>query len=252
MISGKKIATAALCAGALLSACGGATAGTRELKVSHFENGGMQVVGSGRMVTENRAIGNFERLSIDGPIDVVIRQGSARSLQLNAEDNIMELVRADAKGGKLSLGTKGSFRTRKGISVVLTIPTLDAVSINASGNVRFDGWDADAIELVIGGSGDIELGGSVDNVRALISGSGDIDLAPVRLSYVDAEIDGSGEIRMGSLRKLDARINGSGSIEAGIVGELDAILNGSGEILYRSADRILRQERNGSGRIARH
>ena len=56
---------------------------------------------------------------------------------------------------------------------------------------------------------------------------------------------------MGSLRKLDATLNGSGVIEAGDVGELDAVLNGSGGIFYRSAERILRQERNGSGRIAR-
>ena len=170
---------------------------------------------------------------------------------ITAEDNLIDLVRARSEGGTLSLDTTGSFRTRIGIRAVLTVPSLDAVAINASGDVRFDGWSARAIDLAIGGSGDIELGGEVGDVRALIGGSGDIDLAPARLSYVDADIEGSGEIRMGSLRKLDATLNGSGVIEAGDVGELDAVLNGSGGIFYRSAERILRQERNGSGRIAR-
>ena len=247
-----KILTATCGALAALAACGGATAGDKgEWKASTYGYGEKQIIGSGELVTESRAIGSFERLAIDGPVDVVIRQGATRSLVLTAEDNLIDLVRARSEGGTLSLDTTGSFRTRIGIRAVLTVPSLDAVAINASGDVRFDGWNARAIDLAIRGSGDIELGGEVSDVRALIGGSGDIDLAPARLSYVDADIDGSGEIRMGSLRKLDATINGSGTIEAGVVGELDAALNGSGGIFYRSAERILRQERNGSGRIAR-
>ena len=235
-----------------LASCGGATAGDNGgWKDSTYGYGNTQIIGSGELVTENRAIGSFDRLAIDGPVNVVIRQGATRSLVITAEDNLIDLVRARSEGGTLSLDTTGSFRTRIGIRAVLTVPSLDSVAINASGDVRFDGWNARAIDLAIGGSGDIELGGEVGDVRALIGGSGDIDLSPARLSYVDADIEGSGAIRMGSLRKLDATINGSGTIEAGVVGELDALLNGSGEIRYRSADRILRQERNGSGRIAR-
>ena len=219
-------------------------------KATSYRGGETQITGSGRVVSEARRIGRFARLAIDGPVDVVIRQGAHRSLVIEAEDNIMPLVRATTERGMLSLDTKGAFRTRTGIKAVLTVPSLERVDINASGDVRFDGWNARDIALVIGGSGDIELGGEVANVRALIRGSGDIDLAPTRVSYVDADIDGSGVIRMGSLRKLDATIDGSGSIQAGVVGELDAVLNGSGEIIYRSADRVLRMERNGSGRIA--
>ncbi len=235
-----------------LAACGGATAGDKGAwKASSYGYGDTQLIGSGELVTESRAIGSFDRLAIDGPVDVVIRQGATRSLVITAEDNLIDLVRARSEGGTLSLDTNGSFRTRIGIRAVLTVPRIDAVAINASGDVQFDGWNARAIDLAIRGSGDIELGGEVSDVRALIGGSGDIDLAPARLSYVDADIEGSGEIRMGSLRKLDATLNGSGMIEAGDVGELDAVLNGSGEIRYRSAKRIRRLERNGSGRIAR-
>ena len=245
------ILTATCGALAALTACGGATAGDKgEWKASSYGYGENQIIGSGELVTENRAIGTFDRLAIDGPVDVVIRQGATRSLVITAEDNLIDLVRARSEGGTLSLDTTGSFRTRIGIRAVLTVPSLDGVKINASGDLRFEDWSADALELVIGGSGDIDLNGRADRVRALIGGSGDIDLTAARLSYVDADIEGSGSIAVPSLAKLDATINGSGTIEANRVGELDAVLNGSGEIRYRSADRILRQERNGSGRIA--
>ena len=246
------IALVALGAGLLMSACGGAQANDQQWTTVSYGDGDTQIVGSRRMVEQSRPVGAFDRLAIDGPVNVVVRKGAARALVIEAEDNIIDLVDVRTSGGALILDTHGSFRTRRGITAYLTTPSLDKLTINASGDVRFDGWTAERIELVIGGSGDIELGGEVADVRALIGGSGQIDLAPARLSYVDADIQGSGAIRMGSLRKLDASVDGSGMIEAGVVGELDAVLNGSGQILYRSADRILRQERNGSGRIARH
>lgn len=243
------IVLAALAAGLAAGAC---SATGQERQVTRYENGREMITGSGRMVEQSRTIGSFDRLAIDGPVNVVVRQGAARGLVLEAEDNIIELVDVRTSDGALVLDTHGSFRTRRGITAHLTVPSLDKVAINASGDVRFDGWNAERIELVIGGSGNIELGGEVADVRALIGGSGHIDLAPARLSHVNADIQGSGAIRMGSLRRLDASVDGSGMIEAGAVGELDAVLNGSGQILYRSADRILRREQNGSGRIARH
>lgn len=198
MMTRLKILTATCGALVALAACGGATAGDKGgWKASSYGYGDNQIIGSGELVTENRSIGSFDRLAIDGPIDVVIRQSASRSLVIIAEDNLIDLVRARSEDGLLSLDTTGSFRTRIGIRAVLTVPTLDAVAINASGDVRFDGWNARAIDLAIAGSGEIVLGGEVGDVRALIGGSGDIDLAPARLSYVDADIEGSGEIRKG-------------------------------------------------------
>ena len=246
------VLTATCGALAALTACGVAAAGNKgEWKSSTYGYGENQIIGSGELVNEDRSIGSFNRLAIDGPVDVVIHQGATRSLLLTAEDNLIGLVGARSKGGTLSLDTTGNFRTRIGIRAVLTVPNLDGVKINASGDVRFEDWSAETLDLVIGGSGDIDLNGRTDRVRALIGGSGDIDLTKAQLSYVDADIEGSGTIAVPSLAKLDATINGSGTIEADRVGELDAVLNGSGEIRYRSADRILRQERNGSGRITR-
>lgn len=240
-----------LLATALLSACGGAQASDQGWAAASYGSGSEQIIGSGNYVSKDFAIGDFSRFAIDGPVNVVIRQGSASSLTVRAEDNIMDLVRARTESGELSLGTEGSFRSREGISAVLTVPSLEAVAINASGNITFDGWEAADIDLAIGGSGNIDLRGEVDRVRALIRGSGDIDLQSVRTAYVDADIEGSGTIRTGSPRRLDATINGSGRIDADDLGDLDAVLNGSGEIRYRSATRVVREERNGSGRIVR-
>ncbi len=237
---------------AALAACGTAIAGSEgQYRASSYGYGNEMIIGSGTIVSRDLPIGDVERLAIDGPVDVIVRQGATRSLTVTADDNIIGLVRARSDGGALTLDTTGSFRTRTGITAELVVPRLDKVSINASGDVRFEDWSAREIELVIGGSGSIEMNGRTARITALIGGSGDIDLTRAQPSYVDADIEGSGSIRVPSLAKLDATINGSGTIEADRVGELDAVLNGSGLIRYGSAERVLRHERNGSGRIVR-
>ena len=242
---------AAIGAMALISACGSARASDAQWQASTYHAGEPQITGSGRVISQAFPIGRFDTLAIDGPVDVDVRQGAARSLVIYADDNLMPLVRATTQHGTLALATKGSFRSREGIRAVLTVPALDRVEINASGDVRIESWEARAIALVIGGSGDIDLTGRVGAIRALIRGSGDIDLSQVRAAHVDADIEGSGTIHAGSPGKLDATIDGSGRILADRVGQLDAVLNGSGEILYRSADRVARAQRNGAGRIDR-
>lgn len=250
---GLKMLGAGGMAALLVSGCSGAQAEQKNegSTSATYNDGSVLVTGSGNIVRDTQPITNVDRLNVDGLMDVVIRQG-APSLTIEAEDNILPLVHVSQKGDTLTLATEGSFRTHKGIVAVLTVPDLDEVRINSSGDVRFDGWQADAIALAVHGSGDIELGGEVRHVRAVIGGSGDIDLAPVLVSQVDASVDGSGDIRLGSLDRLTASVNGSGDIEAGVVGTLDAQINGSGDIRYRSAARIVRSEVRGSGDIRRH
>lgn len=251
----RKFTLAATLAATSLAACNSANAGpqthtttSHNTSVSVYRSGETQIVGSGVVVEENRPIPAFGALAIDGPVDVVIRQG-APSLRLVAEDNIIGLIEARKDGDTLSLTTEGSFRTKKPILAYLSVPDLREVTINASGDVRLEGWDAPALSLSIRGSGDIEIDGSVDDIRARIGGSGDIDLAPVRVARVDAAINGSGDVAIGSVDRLVASVNGSGDIRAGDVGELSADVNGSGDISYRSARVITRREVNGSGDI---
>ena len=173
---------------------------------------GETVTGSGRVIEQARPVSNaVRRVIVEDASDLVIRQG-APALTVSSDDNIIDMVSTEVRGDTLRIASRGSYRTRKGVRSVLTIPDLDAVTVEGSGDVRFAGWRGDALLLQVDGSGDIDLAGSVGRIEARVRGSGDIDLREARTSFLDAEVAGSGDIRTGSAERVSARVYGSGDI----------------------------------------
>ncbi|WP_271079321.1 GIN domain-containing protein [Aurantiacibacter sp. MUD61] len=207
-----------------------------------YQGGSEQIVGSGNVIQETRDIGAFRNLRTVSAVDVVIRQGATADAVIEAEDNLVDLVELRMENdGTLVVDTSGSFRSRRGLTVYLTVPEIESVGIAGSGDVSLEDWSADRLTLNIGGSGDIRLDGDVRDVTASIAGSGDIDLRRARIEDASARIAGSGDIRLASLRNLQATINGSGDVDVDDVDTIQGVVNGTGEIEYRSARTVTGQ-----------
>jgi hypothetical protein len=68
------------------------------------------------------------------------------------------------------------------------------------------------LDVVLSGSGTIELGGDVDVAEYILNSSGRIDALDLRASDVDATNTGSGKVYLWATDFLDATITGSGDI----------------------------------------
>ncbi|UCC64765.1 MAG: DUF2807 domain-containing protein, partial [Anaerolineae bacterium] len=64
------------------------------------------VRGSGRMATESREVGDFDRVSLTSSGEVILIQGDGRSLTVETDDNVMQHVTTRVSGGTLTLGTE--------------------------------------------------------------------------------------------------------------------------------------------------
>lgn len=202
---------------------------------SQYSDGGQQIVGSGNVVQREMPVTDFRRLALNGPLNVEVRQGAEPGLVLIAEDNLIDLFEAEIEGDTLSIGMRGSFRTKESLRAVVTVPSLEAAAVHGSGDIDLAGWNAETMALAVMGSGDIRLDGAVDTVNANVNGSGDIDLRSATIRVANARVHGSGDIRLGSLDKLVARVSGSGDIDAADVRDLDQSVHGSGDIRVASA-----------------
>src|SRR3954471_16452268 len=69
------------------------------------------VVGDGRLAHEVRAPGNVSALDINGPLEVNVRVGPAPSLEVEADSNLLPLIRTEVAGGVLRVYTEGSIRS---------------------------------------------------------------------------------------------------------------------------------------------
>src|SRR5262245_56074485 len=80
------------------------------------------LVGSGRVITEPRPVGDFTTILISSSIEAVVTVGGNGSLEITAEDNIAPVVDAVAIDGRLTLGFRpGTTSVRPSVGVVCRI-----------------------------------------------------------------------------------------------------------------------------------
>jgi hypothetical protein len=191
-----------------------------------------QVVGTGDVVTQQRTVNPFRRVSVKGSEDVSISVGGAQSVGVEAQPNVAEVIETKVRDGTLEVKSEKSYATTKKVLVRVTVPSLDGVTISGSSSVTIVGARGPSLDLKTNGSGDYEASGNVDRLSYTSNGSGDARLA--RLIVRDAVV----------------RIHGSGGVKLHVSGTLDVEILGSGDVTYIGTPRIVRQVIRGSGSIS--
>jgi predicted small secreted protein len=193
------------------------------------------VRGSGDLVTESRDVSGFDSIDLSGTGEVIITQGEGESLTIETDDNIMEHITSEVRGGTLYLGTEdltNILPTR--LVFTLGVDELSAADVSGSGSIEAGSIETDSLELDVSGSGSVNVDSlTAGDLSVRISGSGDIKLAG-EVPEQDIDISGSGNYGAGDLLSETAiiSVSGSGAATLWATGSLDADVSGSGSIDY--------------------
>ncbi|MGD0274182.1 MAG: head GIN domain-containing protein [Gaiellaceae bacterium] len=228
------------------------------------------VKGSGIEKTLTRQTTAFSRVDLKGSMRVTIVVCQPRSVTIRGDDNLIGNVRTRVGGETLAISNRHPYRSKIGLSVAISVPTLTAVELSGSGaidvkDVQGASFAADLsgsgditvngtaarIDLSISGSGEAKLDGlAAHEVRAEISGSGDIE-ASGTTDRLDVSVPGSGDVRFDRLVARDAHvdISGSGNVQVWASDSLVAEISGSGDIKYAGNPRQVSKDVSGSGEI---
>ena len=227
------------------------------------------VKGNGNVTSEKRAVSELSSLSISGPLQVEVRVGSAASLEIIGDSNLLALVHTESvsSGATSKLLPRAAnnsddiqkiwleerFDSSNPIRVIYTVPVLHNVVSNGSGRLQINGLVDGMISVQNSGSRTIQLQGKVNNLTIQSNGSGSINASALESKIAFVQIHGSGSVNLGPVRgdELNVSLHGSGSINAsGNVRNLMAHIYGSGSanltgMLSQSAD----LSSNGSGEL---
>lgn len=209
------------------------TVTTNDDDISVIERGQTAETGSGNRVRQARPAGSFTNVIADDAMDVEITIGPRFAIELEGDDNLIDRIRTDAENGTLHLRVRGSYRVRRPMLARVTMPRLERVNLEASGDARVSGINGGRLNLIGQGSGSFDVDGAVDEVEVHINGSGNADLDGLRA------------------REAHILINGTGDARAHVVDGIYAKVNGTGRILYRGRPRRVTEEVNGTGAIRR-
>jgi hypothetical protein len=216
--------------------------------------------GSGDMVTVERAVNDFNRISVMGSGDITISQGEKQSLVVTLDDNLLEYLQTKVESGTLILGfdperaRRKDLRPSKPIEFEITLPDLSGIAIYGSADVKSKGLDLDRFSIDIYGSGDVQVDQmQCSRLSMNVMGVGDIQIDDLEAQYLEVSIPGKGTVRLvGLVEEQDVNLPGLGNYLAGklqsqiayvsipgmgdatvwVTDELYADILGSGDIEY--------------------
>ena len=213
--------------------------------------------GSGKALSETRAVSGFQAIALPGSIDVVVRQASSEGVQVRADDNVLPLVQTLVEGSgdtrtlRIQFKAGVSVRTKTPVVVSVDVIKLSAVSSSGSGNIRIEALKTPQLSLSISGSSDARLQQlDTDQLSVSIADSGDVQ-ASGRAGKLDVSIAGSGDLRARELAAGEVSVTIAGSGDASVTAQktLSVAIAGSGDVDYGGGAVVTNKRIAGSGSV---
>ncbi|MGZ4183897.1 MAG: head GIN domain-containing protein [Gaiellaceae bacterium] len=188
--------------------------------------------GSGVAATQARSLPPVTGVDLTGANNVVVRVGARQSVVVHADSNLLGRVTTQVSSGSLVIGnTPGTLNARSPMFVAVSVPSLDALTVQGSGNISVTGINSPSLTVRLPGSGTIRAAGTTARLDVAIGGSGTALLSRLTARDATASINGSGSIVLAATHSLDASISGSGTIlYTGNPAQVTKSVTGSGTI----------------------
>lgn len=211
--------------------------------------------GSGQLITQVRDVSNFDRVQIDGAGELIIIQGDAESLEIQAEDNIIDELTSEVSDSTLVLGYRDNFLRNtiiptERITYTLNVIDLSEVTINGAADMEIGSLETDTLALTINGAGQVSIDQIVaDSLSVQISGTTTIDITG-QVTDQTITIDGAGNYKADELetKSTTIDINGLGNATVWAHENLNINIDGGGNLRYYGSPNVT-QDINGVGDI---
>jgi hypothetical protein len=214
-------------------------------------------VGSGKARTEEREIGSVRRVSVSGAAKIIVTEGDTEKLTVEADDNLLPLLRSDVRNGTLYLGVKEPYRvqTKKEIRYRLQIRRGAVERIELSGAVEGEvtSWNADRGLLELSGSSRVRVSRLYSRtLLARVSGAAKVKIEDGTVGEQKTEISGAAEYDASRLATRHTRVEASGATRVYVRAEerLDIAASGATHIEYEGKPEV-RQELSGACTVRR-
>ncbi|HJZ41441.1 MAG TPA: head GIN domain-containing protein [Bacteroidales bacterium] len=208
---------------------------------------------NGQTTRETRTVPAFNGVALTMSADVFISQGTQQKVEVEANKNVMDIIKTEIDGNTLKLTTKdGRWKDMGKVAIYITMPVISELSVSGSGSMSCQTTvKSEDLEIVVSGSGSVSVPKlESPDITVTITGSGNVSLAGSNTQgKLETLITGSGDFNGEELQvaRGDINITGSGSARVNVLQELETNITGSGSVLYKG-NPMINANATGSGK----
>ena len=197
------------------------------------------LIGSGNLETESYAFSDFTEVEIGSAFEFEVEQSSSYSINITADDNVMDYVQVSKDGQTLKIGLRTGLGIFLGpVSATLrasvTMPQVRQFTASGASHGTVSGFSStEDLDITVSGASRVTGDVTAGNVQFGISGASTIQLEG-SANDIDANVSGASHLSLDDFVVNDADVNlsGASSGTVNLNGRLDANLSGASTLWY--------------------
>lgn len=170
------------------------------------------VRGSGNVASEKRNISGFRAVDASGVFQVEITAQREFSVEVEADDNLLPLIKTEVDDGVLRLGTERKLSTGNPIRVRISAPDIDELQTSGASNVTLNDLKNGGLSVDSSGASKIRITGQTEKLVVDVSGSTKVDAEDLTAENATIEASGASCVNVNVTRNLRAEASGASRI----------------------------------------
>lgn len=198
------------------------------------------IKGNGNVQSEEREVGNFETIKVNGAFTIYLSQDDEYSLKVVADENLLDIIKTRVKGDVLYISTEKNIYKSKEMKLYIGFKHLSGLKANGAISLKSDQMlRFDVLNIEMNGASSANLKLTANQLRIDNSGASTIKLAG-KCDEVSIEISGAGSVSAYDLvvKKGSIDISGVGSGKLCVEEDLRVNISGIGSVKYKGEPKI--------------
>lgn len=171
-----------------------------------------KVKGSGDIRNEKREVSDFRSVKTGGAITVDIVAQRDFSVEVEADDNLLEHIKTEVRGDTLKIYTEGSISTRNPIRVRIAMPQIESLDISGASTGTLTNVKNESLTVEASGASKIRIDGETGELKVDLSGASRLDAENLRAENTTVEASGASSATVTALNDLTAEASGASNI----------------------------------------
>ena len=210
--------------------------------------------GNGNVVSEIREVTeDFNVVHAAEGLDVYITQGKEFSIDVEADENIIEYINTEINDGTLRIDCEEQIGRAKSKKIYVTLPEIVAINASSGSDVFGQGLiEADKLDISSSSGADIRIEVDTQNLTCDASSGADIDISGNAINLranasSGADIDG----RSLTVENCTADASSGSDISINVTKELNASASSGADVRYSGNPEIVNKSKSSAGSVTK-
>lgn len=183
--------------------------GKANYKFFNFSIGWGGVKGSGNAAAEKRDVAGFTGVDASGVFQVEVVAGKEFSVEVNADDNLLPMIKTEVRGGVLHLESTERISPKVPLLVRISAPDIESLDSSGASKISLTGVKNSALSVDSSGASKINIEGSTGTLTIDVSGASNIDAASLQAENANVDASGASHVSVNASNEVRADASGA-------------------------------------------